>query len=393
VHNHRKYNIPVYHLAILVLLWLGIHILIAQQYGLRNLHDATSYIRRADYLLTHGRLEDSQDIFYLVPVSLLAFFRWLFPGQVLPYLFFQSVVSGFAAIALYLAGSKLFNNTVAGLAAGVIFLSAWDTVQWNTTTMTESLACSMICFTLYRLTYFSGSAKDYRWIIALLVINFLTRPTGIVIIVGTLAFLLHYYRHDIRRNYKLMLMGIPGLLMLAYWSADQMFTRWDFTEQYRKGNIVTYMDVIEGSALYRDEMRLDTTGILLTQQEPSVGKIVTFIVNNPVHFIKAACLKVYYLMTGIRPYYSNLHNAYILLWMLLIYTLYAIGWRTTTNSSVRFFTIAVIILNGCLIGISTVDWDNRFYIPMAPGIVLLAGGGAAYGMGLLKTRNVSENWR
>lgn len=38
----------------------------------------------------------------------------------------------------------------------------------------------------------------------------------------------------------------------------------------------------------------------------------------------------------------------------------------------------MIIVNCGLIAISTVDWDNRFYIPMEPGLVLLAGGGINY---------------
>lgn len=391
MHDQRKYSIQVYHLAILVLLWIVVHILLVHQYDLRNLHDARSYIRRADYLLAHGRLEDLQDIFYAVPVSLMALFRWMFPTQLLAYLFFQSVVSGLATIALYRATARIFNNPLAGLFAGIIFLLWWDNIQWNTTTMTESLACSVICFTLYRLSRFTGSVRDYGWIILLLAINFFTRPTGIVVIVGTLAFLLHYYRHDIHRNSKVMLVGIPCLLVLAYISADQMFSRWDFTEQYQKGNIVTYMDVIEGGDLYSKEMRLDTSGIIVTQQEPSVWKIVTFIINNPVHFAKAACLKVYYLMIGIRPYYSTLHNLYALIWMALIYILYYTGWRSITNRSIRFFTIVVVILNGCLIAISTVDWDNRFYIPMEPGIVLLAGGGVAYVVDRIKARRVRNN--
>lgn len=388
MYDQRKYSIQVYHLVILVLLWIVIHALLIHQYGLRNLHDALSYIRRADHLLVHGSLEDQQDIFYIVPISLIAFFRWLFPTQLWPYLFFQSIISGIATLALYRSAARVFNNSLAGLAAGVIFLLWWDAIQWNTTTMTESLACSVICFTLYRLTCFKGTVKDYGWIIPLLAINFFTRPTGIIIMVGTLAFLLHYYRHDIRRNSSVILAGIPCLVVLVYISADQMFTRWDFTEQYQKGNIVTYMDLTEGGELYSTEMRLDTRGIITTEQEPSLWKIVTFIVNNPVYFVKAACLKVYYLITGIRPYYSTLHNFYTLIWLALIYTLYGIGWHNPSNRSIRFFTIVVVILNTCLIAISTVDWDNRFYIPMQPGIVLLAGGGVAYVADLLKVHSV-----
>jgi hypothetical protein len=31
-----------------------------------------------------------------------------------------------------------------------------------------------------------------------------------------------------------------------------------------------------------------------------------------------------------------------------------------------------------LVSVSAVDWDNRFFLPMQPGIVLLAGGGGGY---------------
>jgi hypothetical protein len=321
----------------------------------------------------------------------MAFFRWMFPGQLLPYLFFQSALSFLAVLALYRAGTRIFNNTLAGFISGIIFLIWWDNIHWNITTLTESLACSIICFTVYQLSCFKGSVKDYCGIVILLVLNLFTRPTGIVIIVGTLAFLIHYYWYDIRRDLIVMAIGIPVLVLLTYWSADHMFSRWDFTEQYVRGNIVTYMDGIEGNELYSEDLRIDTTGLTIAHEKPPVLKILYFIVNNPVHFMKAACLKVYYLMTGIRPYYSTLHNVYVLIWMALVYLLYYIGWRNTVNRSVRFFTVVVVILNCCLIGISTVDWDNRFYIPMEPGIVLLAGGGAAYVVGLLKGRGLPDH--
>lgn len=374
-----------YHVTILLLLWTVIHVLLLHHYGVRSLFDGLGYIRCADYLVLNGYLEDPHETFYAIPIALMAFFRWMFPGQLLPYLFFQSVLSFFATLALYRAGTRVFNSTRAGLISGIIFLIWWDNIQWNTTTLTESLACSIICFTIYRLTSFKGSIKDYCWISILLILNLFTRPTGIIIIVGTVAFLIHFYWHDIRKDLIVTAVGIPVLVLLTYWSADHMFSRWDFTDQYVRGNIVTYMDTIEGNELYSESLRIDTVGLTMARDKPPVWKIVYFIVDNPVHFVKAACLKVYYLVTGIRPYYSALHNAYILCWMVLVYIFYYIGWCNATKGSVRFFTVVVVILNCCLIGISTVDWDNRFYIPMEPGIVLLAGGGAAHIVGLLKS--------
>lgn len=372
-------------------MWTAIHLLLFYQYGVRNLFDGLAYVRHADYLILNGHLEDPHETFYAVPIALIAFFRWMFPAQLLPYLFFQSALSFLATLALYRAGTRIFDYTLAGFMSAIIFLLWWDNIHWNTTTLTESLACSIICFTVWQLTRFKGSVKDYCWIIILLILNLFTRPTGIVIIVGTLAFLIHYYWHDLRRDLIVMAIGIPVLVLLTYWSADHMFSRWDFTEQYVRGNIVTYMDGIEGNELYSEDLQIDTAGLTIPQGKPSVMKIVYFMVNNPVHFIKAACLKIYYLMTGIRPYYSVVHNIYILVWMLLMYTLYCMGWCSTTKKSIRFFTLVVVILNCSLIGISTVDWDNRFYIPMEPGIVLLAGGGAARLIGVLRSRIVFGN--
>jgi hypothetical protein len=51
------------------------------------------------------------------------------------------------------------------------------------------------------------------------------------------------------------------------------------------------------------------------------------------------------------------------------------GWRKASEATINVFIIPVIVVNCGLIAMSTVDWDNRFYIPMEPGIVLLAGGG------------------
>ena len=69
-----------------------------------------------------------------------------------------------------------------------------------------------------------------------------------------------------------------------------------------------------------------------------------------------------------------IHNLYSVIWLSLIYVLYYFGYRRTKDTAVRNFTIAIVIANCFLIGIATVDWDNRFYLPMQPGIVLLAGG-------------------
>jgi hypothetical protein len=104
----------------------------------------------------------------------------------------------------------------------------------------------------------------------------------------------------------------------------------------------------------------------------------SFVFSNPVIFLKAATMKIGYLVLGVRPYYSIAHNAFTLVWLTFIYGLCYLGWRTCNFYSIKLFVLTVILINCALIGVATVDWDNRFYIPMEPGIILLVGGGASF---------------
>lgn len=363
---------------LLLFLWVVVHVFLFWFYGIRNMFDADVYVRAADFLLVHGRLEDAQLTFYVVPISIMAFFRLLFPGQVLPFLIFQSLLSGLAMIALYRAGSKIFNTLLAGFLSCLLFLLWWDYIHWNTALMTESLACSLTIFVIYRLTRFKASLKDYAWLFVLTVACLCTRPTGAVVIVGILFFLLNYYRYIFKGKPFLRAGTVTVLVALLYVGASLLANRWDFTGQYVKGNIITYADDIKGTGLDQGTLGIDPKGIVLpdTAKAP-LQRMAHFAVSNPVYFMELAVWKVWYLVTSVRPYYSVLHNVCSLAWVIAMYTLYYLGWRHTGATAVKVCTLVIIILNCCLIGISSADWDNRFYVTMEPGIVLLAGGGAA----------------
>jgi hypothetical protein len=64
--------------------------------------------------------------------------------------------------------------------------------------------------------------------------------------------------------------------------------------------------------------------------------------------------------------------------MFFIYLSFFLGARKLWGQPILYFVLTIILTNCLLIGIATVDWDNRFYIPMEPGIVVICGGGMAY---------------
>jgi hypothetical protein len=308
----------------------------------------------------------------------LALFERLFHPATLPVIVFQCVLSGFATAALYKASSKLFDDRMAGFFTAVIFLLWIDLLQWNLVTLTESLACSTGCFVLYALVYFDGKAKWFFTLALLVAISLFTRPTGLLTLAGVCAFFAFYYRSLWKTSPVAMTAAGVSIAILGIWTGLTVLDQWDFTDQLARGNIVTYVDTVKDGPLYDESLRMDTAGIVPPRDTQSNGgKLFFFFLDNPWLSAKAAFLKVFYLITAVRPYYTKWHNAFLLVWMTVIYFFFFAGWSIIRRNPVVYFVSAVILLNGALIAISTVDWDNRFYVPMEPGIVLLAGGGLA----------------
>lgn len=389
------FRIAKIHLVFLATLWLLVHLAVYFHSGIRTeLYDARGYIKSAGYFLEHGHFQVSYQFFYSLPILLIALCLKVFSEGVIAFVMLQCLLSAVATLAIYQATTMLFKNSIAGLFSAVIFLCWWDAIQWNTTVMTESVALSITCFILYAVTRFRSRVRDYLILAFLLFLCIITRPTGTLVMVGIVAFVLtKLYQRGQKPGFafvsviSFIALVFLGMIMLQYW---------DFTEQYEKGNIVTYMDHIEGQRLYSESMRMPTRDLSLPPADgSSAHRIGYFISRNPAHFGKAFILKVGYLLSGIRPYYSGIHNVYSVIWLGLIYVLCYFGYRATGDAAVRNFIMVIIIANCFLVGIATVDWDNRFYLPMQPGIVLLAGGGAAYLLTLtqpffLKKRNPSS---
>jgi hypothetical protein len=311
------------HFFILGVVFIAIHLILFYVYGVRPLYDSRLYIDSADFLIANGSLDERYRVFYTIPISILAFCRWLFPGQVIPFLIVQILLSAGAAVALYRAAEKTFNSNLAGFFSVMILLLWWDIIQWNTTVMTESIFLTLMCLLLRILVTFSGKKNDWIWITILLIAILLTRPTGIIAVVATLLFFIRYYWHNVLTGRLLRTALMVCLTFIALCGAYLMFSLWDFTEQLYKGNIITYADVVEESPLYYESLQLKTEGLQSGDKDnPPLIKLLSFIVYNPVHFIKAAALKIAHLLTAMRPYYSWHHNVASGVWLLLIYIMF-----------------------------------------------------------------------
>ncbi|MEQ9164791.1 MAG: hypothetical protein RLO12_00925 [Fulvivirga sp.] len=368
------------HILLIVTFGLIANLTILYLLGERaNLYDANGYIKGADYLINHGSYEDFHHVFYGLHVAIIALGRLFFPDQIIQIIIFQIILSLFSMVALYQSINKLFENKTAVLISCLIFIFWWDCIHWNTTLMSESLFCSLTIFIVYILAHFQGGKMDFVKLGILLFAISFTRPTSLVILVGVIVFFPFYYKEPLKQL-SVVRKTILSLsfILLSLLGAALMFQKWDFTDAYIKGEVVTYMSTIPDSPLYKEELHvpLKNTENEVMESELGIIRMAKFMVGHPGYFFTMALKKVYYLLSFQRPYYSVWHNTYSAIWLALIYGCFVIGYLKCSHSPIKAFVISVIVINCALIGMSTVDWDNRFFIPMEPGIVHFAGYGA-----------------
>jgi hypothetical protein len=167
------------------------------------------------------------------------------------------------------------------------------------------------------------------------------------------------------------------VLVLIFLMGSMMLQNWRFTSQYAKGNIVTYADEVPPGTLSLKGVRINPGKVdFLDSEGYELGKIVRYIYYNPVPFFVAAALKIFYLLFAVRPYYSDLHNLYSVIWSVSIYVFFYYGLRFSgLNRHIIVYGLCIIILTCLLVAISTVDWDNRFYIPMEAAVILFSACG------------------
>lgn len=364
---------------IVILLWLIVHVFLYLHFGPRlDLFDVKVYLKSASILSETGHLPYRYQFFYVVHIGIISIFDVLFPNTVLPIIIFQCVVSLIAVLSLYAASKKIFNDSDAGLVTAILFLIWWDCITWDVTLMTESLFCSVSCFIIYLLVKYKGRKTQIASVLLLLFISMTIRPTGVIFWIAAFFFAVQTYQVYFKKNRTMkiaaIVAGACGIVVIVL----SMFSIWDFTEEYARGNIVTYAD-----QFHDEEIRTAITipisnkkELLQDHRHPMI-KIINYAAKNPGDFFKAAFLKAWYLLSFVRPYYSLSHNVYSVVWMIVVYGGFIKGISCVRLSPVSAFVLTVMVVNILLVSMATVDWDNRFYIPMEPGIACFSGGGLA----------------
>lgn len=342
-------------------LWIIMNFLLYYRYGIQIVFDSHRYLDYAESVVSGGsQLFQPHNILYS-SYTLFLFSVLHVLGQPLKVVIaLQILLSGVAAIFFYLT---IFNTTQHKIAAffGVALYLVWPQIHsWGFYIHTESLYVSASIFTLY---FISRTTQNRSSIIALsLILCFalFLRPNGFFLLLGVITIAIYHKRHVYKTTHLCVFLAFAVSVLL--FCANYALEIYSPLQYLMRGQIIQGYNALT--------IRIDSPALVPTQ--PVLLQVLSFIKEQPISYIKLLLLRLLYLWGQVRPYYSTIHNAAIIIYFFPIFILTIRGLRKAKKGHTYIFIVVVLFLQSIMAMIIAVDWDNRFIVPLLPFVFYLA---------------------
>jgi hypothetical protein len=348
--------------ASLFLVWLLVQSAFFIKYGVRTSVDSQLYLADAMNLLA-GKWPEGRGIWYISYSTFLAFIFFC-GGNNEVVVLVQIGLSGFATFFLYRLALEIFaNRNVAVLS--VLFYLLWFKIhEWNTFLYTESLftSCSIISFAVL---VKSKSLLQYAVAFLLIIFTFFIRPTGFAFLIGLGCY--GFFSLN-QANLKKAVWIVSLLVLAGTILLSKMLTDYTLIESYAKGEVI-YPNMTLG-------IEVPTELVIPSQDKPTMIRVLLFGINNPLYFLKLFFLKLFLFLGNIKPYFSPLHNALI---VMVLYPLYFFTIRGFIKFPAlrkeKYFIAGFVVAQSLTVAFTSENWDGRFLVPLLPYVFLLSADG------------------
>ncbi len=290
----------------------------------------------------------------------------------------QFILTAISAICLYKITSKYFCK-LSGIICMAIFLFYFPLQIRNFYILTEILFIDLSIIFIYFLVFFEKKIIPIILLIFFLLISI--RPNGILflfsILLSTFLFLIE------NKKYKYFLVYFLFLFLLAF-PINSIFNSYlqnlNIIEQLNKGIIWGWS--FEKNAIC--EVSCLNVELENNNFTNSIAGYLKFILINLKEYSLIFVQKIFWLIVRIRPYYSDLHNFYILFFLLILYPTFIFGFfKRPKNDYSLNVIIFYILFSIILVGFTFADWSGRFSLYFLPFIMIFS----SYGI-LIVTKNV-----
>ena len=230
------------------------------------------------------------------------------------FVFFQIMVSATAGLCLYKITSVYYSK-FSGLICLILFLFYIPIQIRNYYILTDILFIDISIISTYFIFFFKR--KFLPLIIILVIFLALFRQNGILYFFSILAAFLFFLKY--KKKYWFiffyfclsLVLIFPVIEFLNYLSANSNLVRNIAERGIIYGYSFDTKNVCFSNCHSIDLIRTTTTSTLLD--------LLNFYQNNFINLLKLFFYKLFWLIARIRPYYSDLHNLYIILYAVVLY--------------------------------------------------------------------------
>lgn len=337
--------------------------------GVMTSVDTPLYTQSANDLLTQFTVEDTHAFWY-VSYSLTLALILNFTNSLLAVVVFQVLLSGIALRALYKAVVTTSNDKNAAFLACFLYVFWFEIHTWNVFIYTESLFISSSIITFYLLVH-SRTYSQYVLAVAFILFSCLIRPVGISLLAASMVYL--FIKLQLPTKPKMIAsIIVTGLTFILL---NKMLESYELVTSYAKGEII-YPDV----TFLVDKIQINS---LPTGDYPLLV-FAEFILEHPVYFIELCAIKLTLFFAHVKPYFSFLHNGYIVIVLYPLYFLAVKGYRfAILDKSVKGFILSFVGFQAVTVMVTSENWDGRFLMPALPFIFILSAVGITH---FLRTR-------
>ena len=342
------------HYIILFLSWSTVNLFWFFYKGIQIVHDSQRFINES-WAWNNGRFEYSFKFWYSIYIAILSL-NFSLTHSLLSVIFLQLFLSIFSLLYFYKALQTYTSERYALI--GVCFLVLYLPIQqWNWYVLTESFYVSFIVLCC------AAFILNKRWLVLLCLLMVMgIRPTGFTLLLSLLVSLYYLNFKSITITNKIFWLGIPVLIVLLYFINAHTFA----FVQFLKASF-SLGEVICGSTIWS----VDTLYAYTANHNTLFYELYNIIAHYWKTFIPLFLFKVIVLLSDVRPYYHWFHNVFVLIFLVPFYSFILYRFRNQALNTVRLLAIVFIILNTTIVGMTYVDWDGRFLVPLFPFLVLL----------------------
>ncbi len=360
-------------LTILFIVYCGVSFYLYQSLGIKVVNDSERYLTYADKLQS-GFYFDAHNFWYFT-YSLFIYFIQLFSKNLLWIIVAQYLLCFLSILALYQTYLCLFSDKRGALITALVYIFFIEIISWNSYILCESLFCSLTCFSFYTLTKIKKTTNSLFSIFftaLIIVLTALSKPSGIALI-GAIAFTIIRLKWHVIPSKKLKV-GLAIILPLTFLIlVNQMLTTFMLIENYRTGDIIYAASTLPHLSSHNWLVIIPPDTLFIPSVNlPPLIRLTSFIVHNFWFWLQLFISKIAYFIFHIRPYWSLKHNIYITCILIPLYYFAFLSFlKQSLSHSVLVFSITYILLHVIIVGVTSVDWDGRFLMPIIPLIFVL----------------------